>query len=110
MIAEVNIKAGICGFKTKVIAECEGMLKPCKIIIDSDCENIKRLAANITEVKGIEEITLGFEGAILSEVRRNLKSGCAGCAVPAGIFKAMQVASDLALPKDVEITITKKDN
>ncbi|MFN2352102.1 MAG: hypothetical protein ABR497_09170, partial [Kiritimatiellia bacterium] len=37
----------------------------------------------------------------------NLKGCCAGCAVPVGVFKAMQVAAGLALPKDPTITLFK---
>jgi hypothetical protein len=42
-------------------------------------------------------------------VRATLKGCCAGCAVPAGLFKAMQVAAGLALPKDINIRLTKED-
>lgn len=31
---------------------------------------------------------------------------CAACAVPIGIFKVMQVATGVALPKDVTLKIT----
>jgi hypothetical protein len=34
---------------------------------------------------------------------------CAGCAVPAGLFKAMQVAAGLALPKDITIRLAKSE-
>ena len=39
-------------------------------------------------------------------VRANLHGCCAGCAVPVGLFKAMQVAAGLALPKDIEIALS----
>jgi len=39
-------------------------------------------------------------------VRETLKGCCAGCAVPAGLFKAMQVAAGLALPQDITIRLS----
>lgn len=44
----------------------------------------------------------------MSEARNILRYCCAGCVVPAGIFKAVQVASELALPKDIVITMNKE--
>jgi hypothetical protein len=43
----------------------------------------------------------------MNTVRESLKGCCAGCAVPVGIFKSMQAAAGLALPKDITITITR---
>jgi len=40
-------------------------------------------------------------------VRAVLKGCCSGCAVPCGIFKAMQVAAGLALPAPASIEIVK---
>ena len=37
--------------------------------------------------------------------RREMFHCCSGCAVPVGIFKGMQVAAGLALPKDIRIAI-----
>jgi hypothetical protein len=43
----------------------------------------------------------------MSAVRASLSGCCAGCAVPVGIFKAMQAAAGVALPRDVTITMEK---
>ena len=41
--------------------------------------------------------------------RTSLKGCCSGCAIPVGLFRAMQVAAGLALPKDVHIQIEKAE-
>jgi hypothetical protein len=43
----------------------------------------------------------------MTAVKETLTGCCAGCAVPVGLFKAMQVAAGLALPKDITIKLTK---
>jgi len=43
---------------------------------------------------------------VMATVREHLKGCCAGCAVPVGIFKGMQVAAGLALPKDITIKMS----
>ena len=53
-----------------------------------------------------DEISAHGKGTLMSVVRQHLKGCCAGCAVPAGIFKGMQVAAGLALPKDAVIRLT----
>ncbi|PKM81011.1 MAG: hypothetical protein CVU89_10710 [Firmicutes bacterium HGW-Firmicutes-14] len=109
MKVSVNIQAGSCGFETTVTACGSGVKEPARIEIESNCEKISALGEFVREVRGLDEITLGFEGVIMSEARKILKGCCAGCVVPAGIFKAVQVASGLALPKNILITMNKED-
>ncbi len=49
------------------------------------------------------EIGDGFKGVIHQKVRKSLRGCCSGCIVPSGIFKAMQVAAELALPAEAGI-------
>jgi len=48
------------------------------------------------------------EGVVMAIARGSLKGCCAGCAVPVGVFKAMQVAAGLALPKDIRLKIARE--
>ena len=109
MEANIHIKAGTCGLETAVRACGSGVGEPVRIEIESNCDKINELGESIRarEVRGLDEITLGFEGVVMSEARNILRCCCAGCVVPAGIFKAVQVASELALPKDIVITMNK---
>jgi hypothetical protein len=42
----------------------------------------------------------------MSVVREHLQGCCSGCAVPVGLFKAMQVAAGMALPQDIAISVS----
>jgi hypothetical protein len=108
VISLVNtiIKAGVCGFTTRVTAESDDS-QNVTFGIEKDCENIKKLADALPVVDGYAEIGAGFEGEIHRAVQCTLKGCCSGCAVPAGIFKSMQVAAGLALPAPVAIYIEK---
>ena len=105
----LNIQAGACGFETKVTATCTDMKQLTKINVESNCEKINALGSRIREVQGLEEISQGFNGVVMSQARTVIKGCCAGCVVPAGIFKAVQVASGLALPKDIVFTMSKEE-
>lgn len=106
-MVRTTINAGICGFTTTVLAQSEDM-QNVTLSIESDCENISRLAQELSDVDGYEEIGAGFDGVILRTVRKSVKGCCAGCVVPCGIFKSMQVAAGLALPAPCSIDIQRE--
>jgi hypothetical protein len=75
--------------------------------VSTDCDKIKKLSERLTTYDAYNEIKDGFEGELFKVIRSELKGCCAGCAVPAGFFKSMQVAAMVALPKNISITIIK---
>ena len=103
-----NIQAGICGFHTTVTARSAD-LQHVELAIESTCEKIRGLAADIAMVDAFQEIGDGFEGTILKAVRAHLKGCCSGCIVASGIFKTMQVAGGVALPASASVTIEKQE-
>ncbi|HOX36405.1 MAG TPA: hypothetical protein PL033_00335 [Candidatus Brocadiia bacterium] len=109
MKANVEISAGICGFRTIAIARSEDS-QNVSFEISTDCENIRKLSeavAGLGLLDAYEEISTGGDSRLLACCRRELKGCCSGCAVPTGFFKAMQVAAGLALPQDIVITMKK---
>ena len=46
-----------------------------------------------------ERMNAAGESEVMTIVRRSLKGCCAGCVVPVGVFKAMQVAAGLRFPR-----------
>ena len=91
MKANVEIQAGVCGFVTHVSAASEDN-QNVNFEIKSDCEKIEALAVKLNKIQPVDafqEISPAGEGRIMAVVRETLKGCCAGCAVPAGIFKAM---------------------
>jgi len=101
----VKIDAGICGFYAKVIVASEDNRNVTFDIV-SGCDKIKTLATLLKEegsIDAYEEVNPSHDSVILSTAHTLIRGCCAACAVPIGIFKAMQVAGGLALPKDISI-------
>jgi hypothetical protein len=106
MKCAARIDAGVCGFTTTVRADApDGQMV--RLAIQTDCDKISALAQMLEgrEIDGYAEIGAGFDGVILSAARSALSGCCAACAVPVGLFKASQVAAQVALPKAIAITI-----
>jgi hypothetical protein len=96
------IQAGVCGFTTTVIAEPD--VDSVKLTITSECEAIRKLAEHLPEVNPYKEIS--FRRVIPLTYQEAMKYCThAACPIPAGIIKAVEVASGLALPADVSIQI-----
>ena len=103
-----EIRAGICGFRTKVRAHSDDM-QNVTLEIESTCEKISALAAKLGPIDAYKEIGDGFDGVVLTAAREVLKGCCAGCVVPGGIFKTVQVAGGVALPAPISMTIERRD-
>ena len=95
---KTTVKAGVCGFTTRISADSEDE-QHVTIGIETDCEKIRKLADSLPVLDSYSEINVGHEGELMKAVRNHLKGCCAGCAVPSGLFKSMQVAASLALPQ-----------
>jgi hypothetical protein len=109
MEAHADVQAGICGFRSAVVASCADH-RHVQLVVKSDCETIGTLATALArhgEFDAFVEIDSRVGSELLDTVHSVLKGCCAGCAVPIGLFKAMQVAAGLALPRDVAIELTK---
>ena len=111
MSVEVKIDPGICNFPAKISAASnDGVLVDIELV--TECESMLQLAKLIHEIMPIDAYQeLGpKESLILKEARSILviKGCCEACVVPAGICKAIQVAANLALPRDISMKILKK--
>ena len=110
MKAIVDIDAGICGFKTTAVVTSEDD-QHVAFAVESDCDKIRSLGATLKDkalIDAYQEISPMAESVLMQTVRSVLTGCCAGCAVPAGLFKAMQVAAAIALPRDISIRLTKE--
>lgn len=104
---KTTINAGVCGFKTTVLARSDDM-QNVTLSIESDCEKIQGLAEGLSApIDAYQEIGAGFNGEVYQAVLARLKGCCAGCVVPCGIFKTVQVAGAVALPAPVAIEIER---
>ena len=101
-----TIHAGVCGFVTEVQATSEDQ-QYVGFQVTTPCENIKGLAERLPDVDAYAELGAGFDGELHEAFRASLRGCCSGCVVPAGIFKAMQIAAGVALPGAVSIEFVK---
>lgn len=101
-MASVIIKSGACGFTSVVEAVSEDS-QNVTLTIRSECTTVKKLAELLSSIDSYQEIGAGYNGVIYSAAKQAGKGCCAGCVVPNGIFKAVQVAAGLALPSNASI-------
>ncbi len=101
-----TVHAGVCGFVTEVTASSPDD-QHVTFQVQSNCDNITAMAASLPEVDAYAELGAGFDGALHRVVRQSLRGCCSGCVVPAGLFKAMQVAAGTALPQTASMEFEK---
>lgn len=104
-MVKTEIEAGVCGFKTEVVAN--GDMQKVAVEITSGCPNVQKLAEEIKEVEAIKEV---FARIDANTIYHKAAKYCPhpGCPVPAGIIKAVEVCAGFALPKNAEIRIIKE--
>lgn len=107
-MVKTKVEAGVCGFVSEIEAYSEDS-QFVSFRIETTCDKISKLSEKLPTVDAYNEIKDGFDGELYSIIRQELKGCCSGCAVPVGIFKSMQVAAMLALPRPVTITMSKED-
>ncbi len=107
MTATVTINAGICGFTTNAVVESEDE-QNATFRISSDCDKITAIAGIIQglgPLDAYQEISASQRSVLLGTFQERLTGCCAGCVVPAGLFKSLQVATQLALPQEVHMSV-----
>ena len=106
-MAVVEIEAGVCGHRTTVsAAKIEGYVV--RVTLESTCPHVQNIAGELQEVDALQQIGLrsGLPPAL-----RTAYAHCAhaACPVPSGLVKTIEVASGLALPKDVVMRISRDE-
>lgn len=103
-MAKAEINAGICGFKTTVLAQSNSS-GTIHLTIESDCKAVCKLADQLQEVEPFKE-AFWRKGPVTHELAPKCLTHPA-CPVPSGIIKAIEVEAGLALPADVSILVSK---
>jgi hypothetical protein len=104
-IIRVQVESGICGFPCVIEARKEGPRAVSLKIIGSECEHIKRLSEDVVEM-GLRDLFMPItKNPVYVSAQQ---AGChSSCPVPAAVLKAVEVAMDMALPRDVRIKFEK---
>lgn len=100
-IVRVEVDSGICGFSCVVEAKKTGRHQVSVKISGSDCEHIKRLSEKVKEM----DLKNLFKPITKNPVFVSAQqSGChPSCPVPTAVLKTIEVAMEMALPKNVTI-------
>ena len=106
-MAKAVIQPGNCGYTCTVIAYQDGK-QQVTLKIESDCKAIQRMAEELAEVNPFEEISFRRGVPRTLQVGQEYCSHTA-CPVPVGIIKVVELASGMALPGEVSITLTNDD-
>lgn len=109
MKARAVIEAGVCGFETKVAATSDDE-RSVSFEVETQCEKVAGFVnalKHLGRIDAYQEISPAGESVVLETARSVLKGCCAACVVPVGLFKCMQVAAGLALPKGIQIRLSK---
>jgi hypothetical protein len=105
-MAKAEINAGICGFKTTVLAQSNGA-RSIHLTIESDCKSVCKMAQELQDVDPFREFTWRRSPQTLQVAPQCLSHPA--CPVPSGIIKVIEVEAGLALPADVTIKLSKTD-
>jgi len=110
MKVNVHVDAGICGFQTDIFAESDDD-QHVVFQVNSGCAKTTELGQRLAEAGPVDaygEIDASTVGPFVRLLRDRLQGCCRGCPVQVGLFKAMQTAAGIALPKDIRITMRKE--
>lgn len=104
-MVKVIVEPGVCGFKTEISVSSEDM-QYASVKINTGCPNFKGIN---DELKEIDAYRVCFSKMGESDIYDIVKKYCphAACPIPTGIIKGIEVACNLALPKDVHMSIEK---
>jgi hypothetical protein len=104
-MVEVKVNPGICGLNTVIKVDSEDM-QNAVIEIVTECPNIKPMEQELKEADGYEECFARLGDSMVYQLANKYCKHSA-CPVPSAIIKGIEVACGLALPKDVDIKISK---
>jgi len=101
---KATVEPGVCRLKTVIIATLDDDTSMVAFNIESECPNIKKLAALMTPICPYTEVEAGI---LNNEVYKRAGTVVphAACPVPCAMMKSLEAAGGLALRKNVTITI-----
>ena len=108
MMVKVKIDPGVCGLLTTLEAVSEDGMEV-TLHVKSGCSAVNKMFQDLGDTFDSYELCLGKPGTgPLYEYAKEHFPGHCACPTIAGILKAAEVASGLALPKEVSMTFEKE--
>ena len=102
------VDAGVCKMKTIITATTDemGMVK---LDIKSDCPNILRMTWKMETFSPYSEVEAEFYKSEVYKLAQETPIPHTACPVPSAMVKAIEVAGDLGLKRDVSIRFIDDD-
>lgn len=102
-MTHVIVDPGVCGLTADIKAEADSMGEV-NIAVDTKCPMIAELVASLEQpVDAFEILGMSGDDPTLETARKGTRIHAA-CPTIAGIVKAVEVASQMALPRNASIT------
>jgi len=102
----VTVEPGACGFTCTIRAKKTDRRTAAVTISGSQCRQIQKLAGCVTTITMRELFAPLTRNPVYTSAEQ---AGChPSCAVPCAILKAVEVAMEMAVPRDVQFHVTCK--
>lgn len=104
----VEVEPGVCKMNAKIVAKTSDDMMSIEVSIDSPCGFIQKYAAKLEPIDPYSTMELPMVQNPCYAATDGIIPHVA-CPIPSAVLKAVEVASDLGLPRDVVMRITKAD-
>ena len=101
---KVEVEPGPCKMTTVIVAKPSDDMMSVIFEVQSTCKFVQKMAAAIPSINPYDELNRNFsESEIYKAAAGNLSH--LACPVPCAFIKAMEVASEMGLKRDVTLKI-----
>lgn len=104
-MVRVELNPGVCGLKTIIEVTSDDM-QMAKVKIDTECANIKQMAAELDEIDAFEACLSKVGDSDVFELARKYCKH-PSCAIVSAILKGVEVECGLALQQEASISVSK---
>ncbi len=104
-MTKVIVNSGACGFIVTISAE-KGNGKKILVALDTTCEMVQKMAADIATVDHRVTLTGFGDNPVYQSAAKHLKH--VACPVPSAILKAIETEAGMNVPKDAKIEFSKE--
>jgi len=108
MKGKAKVFAGICAFKAEITTEPLDEMGKVRAKMDTDCPNLLKLGS-VLEFNSFDITRSGCNTEIFKKFDSTAPPMCCPCPVLTALYATAKIASGLALPKDIEITLSKEE-
>lgn len=101
---KVEVDPGVCKMRTIINAKPSEDMMNIEVSIDTDCAMIKSFASDLKPIGAYDESELPMvQNPVYITASKHIKHSA--CPVPCAVLKAVEVAADLGLKRDVSLKI-----